>query len=680
MSNFSYHIKWSFLTFVLISEILLLIGVLNNPRFLDSLSGFLVFFIILPILAGIIFGFFLSFLPFLLKRFFRSAVSVERLAILINSFLIAFSLSIFFLFWLFGYTLVEFSSISIILLLYLSIVVLGGITAYMIAKNIFTKTIHAKNYILLPLIYVSLLLLIIVSSLSPRLFNHKGVEGEEKVLLLGFDGASWNVIAPLIEKGEMPNLKRLMAAGSYGNFRTARPIYSPLIWNTIISGKTYEKHGVIDFSCPSYAVKSSRLWDIFESKGSSIGLCGYYQTWPPWQTNGFIIPEIWALGPETFPPHLKFIRELYMTAKKKRIAPVKAVLYGFLTVKNGLRLSTLKLATQNFTENIFHRKEYYNLDDYYKKRILILNMYSDIYTYLINKFNPDFSVFLSKLPDNVSHIYWKYMEPEKFDTLKKEEVARYGDVIPLCYREMDKAIGKIMEFYDERTTVFLVSDHGFEATVKLDKKKSVYYISSEKLLKHLQIENKTVGTHEAENVHIRILADFIDETDNIIELFSSITFKETGNPVFVVTKLMPGLIQLEVDSNEEGVADSFINIKDDFINFSEIADESYVEEVSGKHAINGTIVMKGPNIKQNHRVKEASIFDVVPTLLYLLGLPVGEDMDGKVLQDAIDDMYLSRNILDYIPTYDSLIESRKYKEQKLDPKLLRELKSLGYIR
>ena len=49
----------------------------------------------------------------------------------------------------------------------------------------------------------------------------------------------------------------------------------------------------------------------------------------------------------------------------------------------------------------------------------------------------------------------------------------------------------------------------------------------------------------------------------------------------------------------------------------------------------GVIFLWGGPIRAGARLQSPTVFDVTPTLLYLLGLPVGKDMDGRVLTEAI---------------------------------------------
>ena len=94
----------------------------------------------------------------------------------------------------------------------------------------------------------------------------------------------------------------------------------------------------------------------------------------------------------------------------------------------------------------------------------------------------------------------------------------------------------------------------------------------------------------------------------------------------------------------------------------------------------GIILIKGPHIKKHYKIKHAHIYDILPTVLYLLDLPVAKDMDGKVLTEVFDKEFLKRKIK-YIDTYETGVKVKKGKREKaLDKKLLEELKAIGYIK
>jgi predicted AlkP superfamily phosphohydrolase/phosphomutase len=122
---------------------------------------------------------------------------------------------------------------------------------------------------------------------------------------------------------------------------------------------------------------------------------------------------------------------------------------------------------------------------------------------------------------------------------------------------------------------------------------------------------------------------------------------------------------------------TFILVSDHGFNFSS---KGYGHYETPKMA-NGIVLIKGPGIKAGHRLEQASIYDITPTILYLFDLPVGEDMDGRVLLDAFQEDYKENRQVRFISTYGSPLEQAKAKKPRaLDKEVLEDLRSLGYIK
>ena len=52
------------------------------------------------------------------------------------------------------------------------------------------------------------------------------------------------------------------------------------------------------------------------------------------------------------------------------------------------------------------------------------------------------------------------------------------------------------------------------------------------------------------------------------------------------------------------------------------------------------------------QLRRASIVDVVPTVLYFLGLPIGRDMDGYARTDIFQPAFTEEHPITFIPTYE----------------------------
>jgi hypothetical protein len=123
-----------------------------------------------------------------------------------------------------------------------------------------------------------------------------------KILLIGLDGADWQLIDPWIAQGKIPNLARLKARSAWANLKSMQPILSPLLWTTVATGRRPEDHGVVDFLVKDPATgqrvpissrfrKVPALWNIFTAMGLSVDVVAWWASWPAETVNGVIVSD-----------------------------------------------------------------------------------------------------------------------------------------------------------------------------------------------------------------------------------------------------------------------------------------------------------------------------------------------------------------------------------------------------
>jgi predicted AlkP superfamily phosphohydrolase/phosphomutase len=116
-----------------------------------------------------------------------------------------------------------------------------------------------------------------------------------------------------------------------------------------------------------------------------------------------------------------------------------------------------------------------------------------------------------------------------------------------------------------------------------------------------------------------------------------------------------------------------------FLNFSKIWAR---RKNFGAHHPQGIFLLKGPGVRPNHRIDGCQIADIVPTMLYLLGQPISNDFDGKVLKEAFFDDYLKRHPIRFQEPMEIALQ-REDEDQTYTPKELaviaEQLRNLGYL-
>ncbi|MGB3562857.1 MAG: alkaline phosphatase family protein, partial [Thermoanaerobaculia bacterium] len=150
-----------------------------------------------------------------------------------------------------------------------------------------------------------------------------------KVLLVGIDGATFRVLDPLLEAGDLPVMADLIQRGARGVLESRKPFRSPALWTTVATGKSPKDHGVKNFKLPpvdsdkrrpvlvsSHHRQSLALWNMLGPFGLQVGFLGWWVTWPAEPVNGWIVSDRvthsrwidWASGFKdeslTFPPEL----------------------------------------------------------------------------------------------------------------------------------------------------------------------------------------------------------------------------------------------------------------------------------------------------------------------------------------------------------------------------------------
>ncbi len=119
------------------------------------------------------------------------------------------------------------------------------------------------------------------------------------VLLVGFDGFEWSGVLPLLREGRLPNLAALIERGSFGSLATIPNRVSPALWTTIATGKSVEKHGILDFLksrkpavfFTSADRRSKAFWNVLSERGRRVATIGWFVTYPAEPVEGLMVAQ-----------------------------------------------------------------------------------------------------------------------------------------------------------------------------------------------------------------------------------------------------------------------------------------------------------------------------------------------------------------------------------------------------
>jgi len=519
-----------------------------------------------------------------------------------------------------------------------------------------------------------------------------------RLLIIGIDGITWNVVDPLISQGRLPNLARLIKQGARGVSTAIEPALSPIIWTSIASGKLPAKHGVTHFFDTAKSIRCRRLWDIFESfpKGApapTIGLFSWPVTWPPRPINGFMVPSLFARDHQTWPQELRFIKDMeggLRTGWRERVSLISKAMRHGLSASTAAKLAKYALAEKQGRHN--------ELDRFIHQRALKLDVHLDVFEHLLGAYKPDLATFYLNQTDAFSHRFWRYYEPESFDDVTPDDVERYGDAIPQAYEMADRAVGRITKHADPDTLIAVVSDHGFEAAdTGAGGRRFCGRARGDKLLRSLGLADQASYVNHREWVMVKLSPQADKRRQEILKLLESYHVTELGTPLLKVNQDPTGEIALLVHADTEVHLDQN-KLESLTVEYTspangngakgqaarlpllDLIQPEYDTRMSGVHHPDGVTILSGPGVQVGARLEQGSVLDVVPTLLALLDRPVGRDMDGRPLTEMIQPGFLAANPLTYVDTYDTGLEVQEPQSEEPAPEeLMSRLRALGYV-
>jgi predicted AlkP superfamily phosphohydrolase/phosphomutase len=264
------------------------------------------------------------------------------------------------------------------------------------------------------------------------------------ILVIGLDGATWDLIDPWMAEGRLPNLERLRRAGWSGPLASTMPPATLPSWSTFMTGVNPGKHGIFDFTrrrLGTYEVefvnatfrKSPSIWRLLSDAGQRVCVLGLPGTYPPEALNGCMVSGFDS--PVTTRADASFV-------SPPALAPLVMELGGF--------------PFADFQEFRVSRKWYRMALD---RLLRGIEGKTRLATTLLRRDAWQCFMLLFGESDTVAHHYWKFLDPQspRFDA---EGAGEFGNAIRRVYEALDASIGSLTATVPE-ATVMVVSDHGF---------------------------------------------------------------------------------------------------------------------------------------------------------------------------------------------------------------------------
>ncbi|MFH1144560.1 MAG: alkaline phosphatase family protein [Candidatus Eisenbacteria bacterium] len=485
--------------------------------------------------------------------------------------------------------------------------------------------------------------------------------------MIGLDGATWELLQPWIDAGELPALAVIQRTWAWGELRSSIPYLSPPAWATAVTGVNPGKHAIFDFQrkIPGQSVvvnetaasrRAQPIWNMLRDAGRRSLVLNVPMTDPPDVMEGQCIAGFPHLDQTGF----TYPRELEQTLPDYELDKLE------IRLVPGQEDSLLASYTR--------AREL-------RKRIVLDWLARE-------RFDLLWAVFTGT--DRIQHTFWMYMDAEN-PNYDRENAARYGREIHDYWVEQDRILGEILAKVEPDVTLLVLSDHGFgplryqlqlqnllrrpDSPLTEKEANSVYCFDKS------DAARLYIARRGRDDVRAWSIAEAHAVRAKLIDLLSSVTDPRTGQRICA-----------EIYTNEQAFSGVYAEKGPDLVvvpapgyfvvegdRTGENPDAVLVPHasvVSGWHKMNGLFAMRGPAIRGGRRDREGdtpySLVDVVPTLLYVLGEPIPEGLDGKIMRGLIDPAHFST----HPPATRGLLEE-DFRE--LSPDEMENLKNLPYI-
>lgn len=556
-----------------------------------------------------------------------------------------------------------------------------------------------------------------------------------KLFVIGLDAATLDIIDPLMEEGLLPNLQNLREQGAYGELISTIHPLSPPAWTSFITGKNPGKHGIYDFVVHkphSYELeythggmrRGASVWKLLSDAGKKVVVLNVPMTYPPEAVNGILISGFDSPGADSdfaCPPYILEEISRHVGRYQLRDYPQGHTPSSFLQHIGSLldfrrRLTHYMMGRHEwdffmmvFGELDVVQHAYWQYTDPAFESIpkgdrevyggVVRDMYirmDSVLGELFTKLPEDTTVLV--MSDHGAGPCYKAVFINKW--LEKQGLLTYVDSTGWVWGL--ELLKKLHHIIKNRTP-----PAGLEwmkrAFPRLRQKVKSKIVFSE--IDWARTKVWSFG-RESTNLYINTKGKFPQGTVTpgpeyerfrswLIEALMTILDPDTGEPavsrVYMGEEVYHGDCMdsapdlLVIWRNHEytswpGYKDRDRALFESSLNHSDYSDWSQLQK-GGNHRPNGILFMKGGVIKRGFRIGSARILDLAPTILYLMGTPVPADMDGRVLEEAIQPAYVRQNPAQYTEPSTGVkakTPGRPYSDEEAS-RVEERLRSLGYI-
>ncbi|MGI9103241.1 MAG: alkaline phosphatase family protein [Terriglobales bacterium] len=279
-----------------------------------------------------------------------------------------------------------------------------------------------------------------------------------KVMVVSVNGAEWDIIRPLLLRGEMPNLASVMKRGVSGKLRTITAPNCPKVYSILETSTPPMENGITGFTvqgrtADTSMLKATPLWSILSSHGVSVGMANVPATFPVKPVNGYMISGMLTRG--------KNCEDGVLCSPKLAEVSGEAVYPRSLGPELLSKVGDVPLDCSRMPDaKSLSGHEAAVVEEWLAGVSEIRQQQTRLFDYLLSHHPTDFTFFTQSCEDRVGH--WLYpIQPYNVGYNPRIHTLRV-DAFPSQYREFDRVLGVILSHLDANTTLFILSDHGIK--------------------------------------------------------------------------------------------------------------------------------------------------------------------------------------------------------------------------
>lgn len=540
-----------------------------------------------------------------------------------------------------------------------------------------------------------------------------------KTLIVGLDGATFDVIDPLLGRGELPNLTRITESGVRARLRSTIPPVTAAAWPSIITGMNPGQHGIFRFEALDHDaydhsgefVSSNRIagrtiFDYVGANGSRVLAAAVPMTYPAWPINGKMLAGYPTPRTDvfyTFPPE-------WAEEVAARVQPP---------------------GRDRSREEMDVRTP----DQFLRDSGALLDRMGSYARELMARETFGLAMVVTALTDQSQHHFFH---------LRRSGAPQADDPIDQVYRMADRFIRTLLEAVGDDCLVAIVSDHGggpraehlffvnewlrqigllaaprrtgeslargvlplVKRGARLPGARRLWRLLSgrtQRKLRGIQARAAMPDWSKTQAYFVRLSSPNAGINVNLRGREPHGVVEPGDEYEVVRTRLLDLLPTVRHPNGEEVVLNAWkreavysgphLERAPDIILETRPDYEARMElgalwgrtsgvlhsEITGDHRMDGVLALAGRGVFRTGTVLQgASVVDVAPTLLHAMGLPVPANMDGRVLEGAFEPQFLGMNPIRQGPPLDAADVAHEYTPEE-EAGIAAALRSLGYV-